>query len=393
MKEIASQFFKIWKEIKPLQKLVAVAILLFVSTVLGYLVLKSMAGQQAAKKVAREEAQLLDLAATNALRNDQRKGFELFDTNTWIKGDKELQVLEMRALKGQLEKDLADFDQIKSARVILDISPGRSFGNTSYKTKASVILTLNPAAHLGTSQLRAITNHLAGAVHGLEPHMVAISDTTGKLYKAIDSGGEEEYLSNASLAFEQHLGQKIQALLQVLVGEGHYFSTVQAMVDKGSQHPRSVSVIVAIDQEHGELVKEIEAYLHHMVSGYEMPLYLTVEAIAFEKKKKPWIETKKQGRYGGLIVTSVVVLVALACLYPLMRRYRTQKNDDSLFQVMTRVDVDKLAESIEDEDPQTIALMLSYLEPARAERLIAALPEALQEEILNHLSEIEYESY
>src|SRR6185503_740531 len=108
------------------------------------------------------------------LQKESQVGFELFDTNTWIKGEQELQMLEMRALKGELERDLASFENVKKANVIVDMAPHKLFGSTKYKTKASVILTLQEEALLSHSQLCAIVYHLSGAVHGLEPSMVAI---------------------------------------------------------------------------------------------------------------------------------------------------------------------------------------------------------------------------
>ena len=69
-----------------------------------------------------------------------------------------------------------------------------------------------------------------------------------------------------------------------------------------------------------------------------------------------------------------------------------KREEEILFDAMTRIDVKKLAASLQKEDPATIALMLSYLEPKRAEQMIAALPETMQEKVLLHLGEMEYDS-
>ncbi len=387
MKELGAQLLKIWKPVGPLQKNITIVVVLLTVLVLGYVIMRSSA-KDIDKTVVNVEEPLVEASSGGS------KGFELFDTNTWIKGEKELQVLEMRALKGQLEKDLTEFDQIKSASVILDMASGRrNFGGSQHKTKASVILTLNPQTRLSISQMHAITYHLAGAVHGLEPNMIAISDTTGKLYKTLDPEGGEELLSNASLAFEEHLDQKVQALLTTLIGAQQYSCLVQGRVEKGSQQPLSFSIAVTLDQEHMGIVEEIKNQLTVIASGYEAPFQLAVDVIAFEKKQGLRKEIIEKGGYGGLIVTALVVIAALGSLYPFFRRYSKQKQEDTLFQVMTRVDIATLAKSIEGEDPQTIALMLSYLEPARAEQLIASFSEELQETILNNLSEMEYDSY
>lgn len=174
----------------------------------------------------------VDLLTHGMAKSQPGKGFELFDTNTWIKGEKELQILELRALKGQLERDLTQFENIRSASVILDIAPPRPFGGSSYKTKASVILNLMPGARLPNSELRAITFHISGAVRGLTPNMIAISDTTGKLYQAIDPDGDADTIRNAEISLEEHLKAKIDGMLTTIVGYNNFFSTVQVTMTR-----------------------------------------------------------------------------------------------------------------------------------------------------------------
>ncbi|MEZ5315182.1 MAG: hypothetical protein R3E91_03095 [Chlamydiales bacterium] len=384
MKEIEIQLRAIWKQIRPVQKITVVLVIFFILAFLGYLMIRA-SSRHVEKSLFVEEEQTFDSITTP-------RGFELFDTNTWIKGDKELQVLEMRALKGQLERDLVEFEQIKNANVILDMPPVRSFGGSSHKTKASVILELNPEAILSSSQLRAVIYHLAGAVHGLEPNMIAISDTKGKLYTAIDPEGQEELLSNAALVFEEHLNQKIEMLLAFLIGKGRYISSVQAGMERGKEQPYSLSVVVVIDQEFEKFLTDIENQIHTILLGYDIPSHIKVSLFSFEKEKKLLIHNQESKSYIGVIVILLTSLLILAALYPFFRKYSKQKQEDNLFRVMTRIDIQKLAESIENEDPQTIALMLSYLEPIRAEKLITFFPQELQEEIFKYLSEIEYES-
>lgn len=172
-----------------------------------------------------------DLLSTHA-SGTPGKGYELFDSNTWIKGEKELQILELRALKGQLERDLTQFENIKSASVILDIAPPRPFGGSVYKTKASVILNLMPGARISSSELRAITYHVSGAVRGLAPNMIAISDTTGKLYQAIDPDGNSDLVRFAEIALEDHIKAKIDGMLATIVGFNNYYTTVQATLSR-----------------------------------------------------------------------------------------------------------------------------------------------------------------
>lgn len=341
----------------------------------------------------------IELASLGIPKEEGGKGFELFDSNTWIKGEKELQVLEMRALKGQLEKDIAAYENIKSASVILDLAPPRSFGGAQYQTKASVILTLMPGARLSTSQMRAITYHLAGAVRGLQPNMIAISDTSGKLYQAI---GEEETGLSTQLAMEEHLQAKVDALLSRLVGSGHFHSTVHMNFDSKSEELKGIALAILIDNtlllEEGreKLRMEIERQVGALLRGYEVEVLPVLDFVSFEKKKTSWIEQKRSLPIGGMIFTACTLLLAFACLIPLGRRFRRKRQgkggeEDSLYNVMTQIDVGRLADSIQGEDPQTIALMLSYLEPHRGQEILEGLPGAVQDEVIAALAELEKE--
>lgn len=428
MKEILRQLNLVWREMKGGQKMVALAILVSVVCGLGFLMFKaprstyaplfpgkiltsaeltevrsyldrlSIPFQEEGEKgvlVLAEQADQIrnTLAGVGIPKSETGKGFELFDTNTWIKGEKELQVLELRALKGQLEKDLAAFELIKSAHVILDIPPQRSFNGPKYPTKASVILTLMPGARLSGSALRAITNHLTGAVRGLETQMIAISDTTGRLYKAIEANATEAPIREVERLFEENLEEKISDLLARIVGEGHFHATVQAVLDRETELPFSLSVAVVVDKEI-ECERAVKNHLSALIQGYGLASEPVISFLPF-KTEKMVVTKKKRGHTVGFLFTGFIVVIALMALFLFLKRYKKQKSkeDEGLFGVMTKVDINKLAGSIQNEDPQTIALMLSYLEPNRAEQMIAALHSELQDQVLFHLSELEKDEH
>lgn len=435
MNELFKQLLTIWQQLKPFQKMVAGGVFVLVVVCMLFVLMRSTSSNlvplfsgKALSKVEMGEVRAyldqfgipfeeggekgilvpadhlerirLELAAAGIPKQGQGKGFELFDTNTWIKGEKELQVLEMRALKGQLEKDLSGFDSIKSASVILDIPPQRTFNTgPKYPTKASVILTLMPGARLRASQLRAVTNHLAGAVRGLEPHMIAISDASGKLYKSIDPEGTETSLREAEALFEEKIEQRVVSLLTRLVGREHFFANVQATLDKETENILYLSIATVLDknalEERSDTLfqEEIERQLNAIGSGYGFPVDVVVDLIPFEKKKKVWMEKKRGFSVSGLIATALFLIAACWAALFLVKKYRNkeEESEEGLFRVLGRVDLKHLARSIQGEEPSTIALMVSYLEPARAQQLIAALPPKVQEGVLFHLTELEQE--
>lgn len=177
----------------------------------------------------------MELAVYGLPKVQSTKGLEIFDNTTWVKGEKELQMLEIRALKGQLEKDISQFDNIRSANVILDIPPTRPFGDASYKPKASVILNLMPGARVSPQEVRAITYHVAGAIRGLSANMIAISDTTGKLYQAFDPDGALDAVRLSETSLEDHIKAKIDGLLSTVVGFDNFYTTVQVQMSRSIQ--------------------------------------------------------------------------------------------------------------------------------------------------------------
>ena len=266
-KDIGKQLARIWREIKTYQKFTVILVGVLLVVMLAFLMFHAASTKYASLYPAQrfsmsDAAEIkeyldgarvpyklrgdtlilvpenevhrvrMDLAAVGLPKLHSGKGFELFDTNTWIKGEKELQILEMRALKGELERDIAQYDNIRSAIVTLDIATPRPFGGTMYKTKSSVILTLMPGARLSNSQLRSITYHVAGSVRGLQPNMVAISDSSGKLYQGLDPNGDFDILRSAEIALEERLKSKIDGMLAMVVGHENYYSTVQVSMSR-----------------------------------------------------------------------------------------------------------------------------------------------------------------
>lgn len=324
-------------------------------------------------------------------RKETGKGFELFDTHTWSKGEKELQVLEMRALKGQLEKDLMTFEQIKSAHVILDLPPARSLKGANYPTKASVILTLMPDERLGPAQLKAITNHLSGAVRGLEPHMIAIADTKGRLYKSLDPLGQEEYFPDSQLEKEAYIQDKIEMLLTKIVGREQFYLHIQGEWEKSRKIFSTLLIGIILNQSVDINKTELERQLYLLTKRFGEAVTVEIDFIPFAPAKisrDPF--SKAPSFIIPFIATCIFLLAALVCVFLGFRRGWFKKRGVNLENLASApstlpIDMSKLAQTIQREKPATIAHMLSYLEASKAEQILSALPEAIQEAVLGEL--------
>jgi hypothetical protein len=312
-----------------------------------------------------------DIYEKKLLQQEGQAGFELFDTNTWIKGEKELQMLEMRALKGELEKDIAGFEIVKKARVTLDVAPQKLLGSSKYKTKASVILHLQEDAELSHSQLLAITYHIAGAVHGLEPNRIAISDSTGKLYKAIHSEGEEEVVM--LLSKEEQYTEKITKLMNRVVGRGHFHLTLSILEEK------ILAVALLIEQAFydQEMTTTIENQLRTL---FVEELKIVIDPMRSGDSFAPKHSTRSFSVgwfYGG-------ALLVLSLLFLSFFRRKNKVNGSG-------IDVAKLAEQLKEQEPKSIALICAYLEPEKAEELLLALPYRVQKKVVLHLADYKRE--
>jgi flagellar M-ring protein FliF len=317
-------------------------------------------------------------------KNEGSKGFELFDTNTWIKGEKELQVLEMRALKGQLEQDLASYENILQASVILDVAPSRSLTGANIKTKASVILTLKADATLSRSQLRAITHHLTGAVRGLEPNRVAISDTKGHLYQAIAQ--DSSLLEDQYLIEQNELKITLSQFLDKLLGSENYHVCISNIRDQ------NLDITLFIDKSCLHRCSQEDVYKHILLlmkSSQAVP-HVVIEPIAL---KKPLEDTKVLSSNTTLYLIGVSLTLGFLALagYPwlsLLMKKRGRKKELLIADLPPSVDMKVLSDSLCGEDPKTLALMLSYLETHKAEEILAGFPAALQEAVLSELEKV-----
>jgi flagellar motor switch protein FliG len=81
--------------------------------------------------------------------------------------------------------------------------------------------------------------------------------------------------------------------------------------------------------------------------------------------------------YGEEVATRLITQVS-----------KSLENDITVFDNFRKVDPQQLAKFIQDEHPQTIALILSHLDPVQAARLISALPPEVRKEIAVRMADL-----
>lgn len=255
------------------------------------------------------------LASAGLPKRHEDRGFELFDTNTWLKGEKELQVMEMRALKGQLEQDLCEYDMIRSAHVELKIAPPTPYRGKLEKTEASIIVGVAPGTQLSPSLLRAISHHVAGAVPGLEPNRIAISDTTGRSYQTIHEEGTPDRVRNAEIDEEEEIKSSVDKMLALVVGAANYHTFVHVILEDNRDvkepqgtssensslaHHKGIDIDVMINKailekkesgDKAQLRQEIHQQVEEIVSGYSSSTQISVTFMPFYENKAVVLST------------------------------------------------------------------------------------------------------
>lgn len=65
------------------------------------------------------------------------------------------------------------------------------------------------------------------------------------------------------------------------------------------------------------------------------------------------------------------------------------KEEYEIFSLLKKIDPKQLAAYLQQENPQTVALMLSYLESSRTAKIVTALPEEMQVEVIMKIAKLE----
>jgi len=138
-----------------------------------------------------------------------------------------------RSQEGELQRTIAGFRNVQSARVHL-ATPERSvFVRSSRKPTASVFLTL-AGGDLSDTQVAAISNLVASSVPELTPENVTIVDQRGNLLSQKDNNSELAIAGQQfdyERRYEDALVERVSRILLPVVGAGRFSAEISADVD------------------------------------------------------------------------------------------------------------------------------------------------------------------
>lgn len=176
----------------------------------------------------------LKLAAAG-LPGDKSVGFELLDkeqplgTSQFMEGAR-----YHRSLEGELARTIVSINSVRNARVHLAIPKRSVFVRDPRPPTASVFVELYPGRGVKPEQVKAIANLVASSIPDLRIENVTVVDQKGNL---LSTGEEDQTMLAASRhrdytrKVEGDIVQRINSILEPVVGAGRYRAEVSADID------------------------------------------------------------------------------------------------------------------------------------------------------------------
>jgi flagellar M-ring protein FliF len=177
----------------------------------------------------------IKLAGAGIAQTDGNVGFEILDKDQGLGTSQFMEATRYRrGLEGELARTISSLNNIKAARVHLAIPKSSVFVRDDRKPTASVLVEMYAGRTLEPGQVMAIVNLVATSVPELTKSQVTVVDQKGNL---LSDQIENSELTMAGKQFdytrrmESMLTQRVQNILQPVLGNDRYKAEVSADVD------------------------------------------------------------------------------------------------------------------------------------------------------------------
>ncbi len=160
-------------------------------------------------------------------------GLELFDKNDFGVNSYAQKINFQRALQGELMRSINTLTSVRQSKVILALPNKKNFMEEAAQPTASVVVELHPGKTLSPDQIRGIQYLVSSSVEGLVPEKVAVVDERGKMLSRVSdpsTGGSNE-LAELKTKVESDLEERIESILQKVVGHGKVIARVDATLN------------------------------------------------------------------------------------------------------------------------------------------------------------------
>lgn len=178
------------------------------------------------------------LLAAKGMPKTDGVGFEIFDKPSFGMSDFIQHQNYMRALSGELERTIAKFEGIDSAKVMIVKPESRLLVDPAKKTTASVFVTLRGMQQLEARTVNSIRNFVANSVEGLKPNNVSVVDNSGNSLSENSEDGSLGNLSSSQLgavrSYEKYYSDLVRGMLERVVGPNQASVTIHVELNTES---------------------------------------------------------------------------------------------------------------------------------------------------------------
>jgi len=177
--------------------------------------------------------------ATQGIPKGEGIGYELLDKNTLGMSDFMQHANYNRAVQGELARTISKFSGIESARVMIVSPENRLLIDPGRHATASVFLTMRGMSRPNTETVNAIQMLVANSVEGLSVDHVSVVDNSGNVLSTHDEEGSLVAVTSGRLRarkeLEKYLGEKVESMLEKIVGNGNVVARVSAQIATDSE--------------------------------------------------------------------------------------------------------------------------------------------------------------
>ncbi|WP_188861649.1 flagellar basal-body MS-ring/collar protein FliF [Marinobacterium nitratireducens] len=173
--------------------------------------------------------------AAEGFTADKNVGFELLDQEQTLGTSQFMENARYRrGLEGELARTIASLVAVRSARVHLAIPKSTVFIRDERKPSASVFIELFAGRRLAPDQVAAIASLVASSVPQMDQRDVTVVDQKGRLLNTREVD-EDVVLAAKQLEYTQRIEEtllnRVNSILQPVVGLGNYRAEVSADID------------------------------------------------------------------------------------------------------------------------------------------------------------------
>lgn len=165
------------------------------------------------------------------LPSSSDSGYSILDNQSLSTSQFQEETDFKRAMEGELANTIEAIDGVDTAVVHLAIPAKQVFSDTQDPTTASVLVQTRAGVTLQPEQVRAIVSLVSSSIDGLQPDMVSVADSTGRVLSAPGDalGAGTDARSEQVNEFQDQTRSAVQAMLDRVVGPGN--AAVQVTAD------------------------------------------------------------------------------------------------------------------------------------------------------------------